>query len=170
MSVLITEEQVSARSVSIRGTAGQKRASSQPIAKIMPDRRKYRRVKVSLQGRFMSEDKQDYPCEVVDMSAGGMALKTPVFCEPGERIANLLTWYVNRELGSEERQHERMTPRIAAQKLILPNGDVLNCRVLDVSLTGASIAVAIKPPIDTVVVLGRPRGRIVRHHDQGVAI
>jgi PilZ domain-containing protein len=87
-----------------------------------------------------------------------------------ERIANLLTWYANLEIGAEERQHERVAPRIAAQKLILPNGDVHDCRVLDVSLSGASIATAVKPPLNTVVVLGRPRGRVVRHHDQGIAI
>jgi hypothetical protein len=77
-----------------------------------------------------------------------------------ERIANLLTWYLNRDLlGSEGRQHERFEPRIAAQKLILPNGDVHNCRVIDVSLSGASIATRVKPPVDSVVVLGRLRGR-----------
>ena len=61
-------------------------------------------------------------------------------------------------------------PRNSTSKLILPNGDVHSCRVLDVSLSGASIACAVKPPIDTVVVLGPMRGRVVRRHDQGVAI
>jgi hypothetical protein len=206
MSVPNTEEQVSARPMTIRGRRDQNLTSSRPLPKIVPDRRKFCRVTVSLQGRFMSEDKQDYPCEVINMSAGGMALLAPICCAPGERIvaylenfgrlegivartieggfaveiqasvqkreriANLLTWYSNLEIGAEERQYERVTPRIAAQKLILPNGDVHDCRVLDVSLSGASIATAVKPPLDTVVVLGRPRGRVVRHHDQGVAI
>jgi hypothetical protein len=192
--------------VTIRGRRSSKRTSSRPIPKIVPDRRKYRRVAVSLQGRFMSEDKIDYPCEVINMSAGGMALLAPISCAPGERvvayldnfgrlegivartieggfavelqasaqkrerIANLLTWYANLEIGAEERQHERVTPRIAAQKLILPNGDVHDCRVLDVSLSGASIATAVTPDLETVVVLGRVRGRVVRHHDRGVAI
>ena len=61
-------------------------------------------------------------------------------------------------------------PRINASKLILPDGAVHNCRVIDVSLSGASVACAVKPPIDTVVILGRMRGRVVRHHDQGVAL
>lgn len=59
-------------------------------------------------------------------------------------------------------------PRINSSKLILPNGDVHNCRVIDVSLSGASVACAVKPPMGTVVILGRMRGRVVRHHDQGV--
>jgi hypothetical protein len=37
-------------------------------------------------------------------------------------------------------------------------------------LSGASIACAVKPPLDSVIVLGRMRGRVARHHNQGVAI
>lgn len=203
MNIPNTEQSVPLESVRIRG----ERRTNHPFPKIIPDRRRYRRVPVSLQGRFMREDRQEYPCEVINLSAGGMALMAPVICQPGERvvayldnlgrlegivarvfeggfavelnasiqkrerIANLLTWYVNRDLlGSEERQHERFEPRISAQKLILPNGDVYDCRVIDVSLSGASVAVRVKPPIESVVVLGRLRGRVVRHHDQGIAI
>ena len=61
-------------------------------------------------------------------------------------------------------------PRINASKLIMPDGDVHNCRVIDVSLSGASVACAVKPPIGTMVILGRMRGRVVRHHDQGLAL
>ncbi|MGH6866365.1 MAG: hypothetical protein ACREDO_09400 [Methyloceanibacter sp.] len=45
-----------------------------------------------------------------------------------------------------------------------PIGEVLNCRVIDVSLSDASIACRNKPPIDTEVILDRMRGRVVRHH------
>jgi len=204
MSVLSSMvESAPAQTARIRG----ERRSDRQFPKIVPDRRRYRRVPVSFQGRFMAEDKREYPCEVIDLSAGGMALRAPVICQKGERIvayldnlgrlegtvartfeggfaveirastqkreriANVLTWYINRDLlGSEGRQHERFEPRIAAQKLILPNGDVHDCRVIDVSLSGASVATRVKPPLDSVVVLGRLRGRVVRHHDQGVAI
>ena len=174
----------------------------------MPDRRKHRRVEVSVQGRFMREDKQEYACEVINISAGGMAVRTSVTCEVGERvvayldnlgriegvvvreidggfaarimaspykrkrIANLLTWLTNQKtLGlSEERRHERFGTRISTSKLILPNSDVHDCRVIDISLSGASVAGGVKPEIETVVILGRMRGRVVRHHDQGFAI
>jgi hypothetical protein len=71
---------------------------------------------------------------------------------------------------SEERKHERVVPRINASKLILPDGSVHNCRVIDVSLSGASIACPTKPPVGTMVILGRMRGRVVRHHDLGLAL
>jgi hypothetical protein len=184
------------------------RRSNRQFPKLVPDRRRHRRVPVTVFGRFMREDKQEYPCQVINMSAGGMAVLAPVVCQDGERIvayldnlgriegvvvrsfeggfamrilaslhkreriANLLTWLTNQKaLGlGEERKHERVVPRINASKLILPNGDVHNCRVIDVSLSGASVACAIKPEIGTVVILGRMRGRVVRHHDQGIAL
>lgn len=203
MSDFDTEPSAPAPPTKIRG----ERPSDRPYPKIVPDRRRFRRVTIDLEGRFMREDRQEYPCKIINMSGGGMALLAPVSCQPGERvvaylenfgrlegtvarcfeggfavqiiasaqkrerIANLLTWYANREyLDAEERQHERSAPRIAAQKLILPNGDVHDCRVIDVSLSGASIATAVKPPLESVVVLGRLRGRVVRYHDGGVAI
>jgi hypothetical protein len=176
--------------------------------KILPDKRRHRRVPVDLAGRFMRENKQEYPCKVINMSAGGMALLAPVTCDHGERIvayldnlgriegivvrsfdggfavrilaslykreriANLLTWLINQKsLGlSEERKHDRIVPRVSASKLILPNGEVHPCRIIDVSLSGAPVACTVKPPIDTVVILGRMRGREMRHHDQGIAL
>lgn len=178
------------------------------LTKLVPDRRKFRRVPIRVLGRFMREDKEEYPCQVVEMSAGGMALLSPVQCREGERIvayldnfgrlegivvrcvdggfavriiasqykrekiANLLTWLINREsLGlNEERKHERVVPRNPSSKLILPDGDVFDCRVIDVSLSGASIAIEKKPLLQTEVILGRMRGRVVRHHDTGVAV
>ena len=61
-------------------------------------------------------------------------------------------------------------PRINASKLIMPNGDVHNCRVIDVSLSGASVACTVKPPLGTMVILGRMRGRVVRYHELGIAL
>jgi hypothetical protein len=103
---------------------------------------------------------------------GGFAVRILASLYKRERIANLLTWLINQEaLGlGEERKHERVVPRINASKLILPDGSVHNCRVIDVSLSGASVACTVKPPIGTQVVLGRMRGRVVRHHDQGIAL
>lgn len=174
--------------------------------KILEERRRFKRMDVSLSGRFMVEDTKEYPCEVFNMSPGGMAVRAPFSPRVGERvisyieqlggldgrvartfdggfavefkisarkrerIANVLTWYCSGDHKIEDRVHERVTPRIADQKLILPSGIVHACRVIDVSLSGASIATNLRPEIDSLVVLARHRGRVVRHHDEGFAI
>ena len=50
------------------------------------DRRRHQRVTVNLLGRYMLADRREFPCQVVNMSPGGMALITPVGAAPGERI------------------------------------------------------------------------------------
>jgi hypothetical protein len=58
--------------------------------KIVPDRRRYKRVEVSLDGRVMTEDKQEYPCQVFNMSPSGMAVWAPVTPRPMERVVAYL--------------------------------------------------------------------------------
>jgi c-di-GMP-binding flagellar brake protein YcgR len=50
------------------------------------DLRRFRRVRISLAGRYMLEDKREFECRTVDISAGGMALVAPVLPSAGERI------------------------------------------------------------------------------------
>ena len=57
-----------------------------PIMGVSPDRRRHKRVEVTLLGRFMRPDKQEYPCKLVDISVGGAAIMAPVEVEVGERI------------------------------------------------------------------------------------
>jgi hypothetical protein len=61
----------------------------QDTARILPhaqERRRFQRVDVNLLGRYMLADRQEYPCQVVDMSPGGMALIAPVSAQIGERV------------------------------------------------------------------------------------
>jgi hypothetical protein len=50
------------------------------------ERRRFQRVRVNLLGRYMLADRREFPCQVVNMSPGGMALIAPVGGAPGERI------------------------------------------------------------------------------------
>ena len=50
------------------------------------ERRRFQRVRVDLLGRYMLPDRREFPCQVVNMSPGGMALITPVAGQPGERV------------------------------------------------------------------------------------
>ena len=172
------------------------------------DRRRHQRVKVNLLGRYMLADRREFPCQVIDMSPGGMALIAPVTGAPSERIiayvdhlgrlegqiarvfqngfamtisatarkrdklAAQLTWLANRQILSlpEDRRHGRIVPRNPVGRLILPNGVNLTCRIIDVSQSGAGIASKERPPIGTLVTLGKVQGRVVRHLEDGFAV
>lgn len=60
-------------------------AASKPVSRAT-DRRRHQRVAVSLLGRYMLASRQEFPCQTVNMSPGGLALVAPVKGLIGERI------------------------------------------------------------------------------------
>jgi hypothetical protein len=50
------------------------------------DMRRYRRLPLSLRGRFMRADRNEYSCELRNVSVGGAAIVTAHIPEVGERI------------------------------------------------------------------------------------
>jgi hypothetical protein len=50
------------------------------------ERRRHTRVQLSLPGRFMLENRQEFPCRTIDVSVGGLALQASARGEIGERI------------------------------------------------------------------------------------
>ena len=50
------------------------------------------------------------------------------------------------------------------------NGVNIGCRIIDVSQSGAGIATDQRPPIGSLVTLGKVQGRVVRHLEDGFAI
>lgn len=50
------------------------------------ERRRHQRVSVPLLGRYMLADRQEYPCQTLDISPGGALLVAPVRGAVGERI------------------------------------------------------------------------------------
>jgi hypothetical protein len=52
----------------------------------MAERRRHQRVRVHVLGSYRLADRQDYPCQTIDISPGGVALIAPVKGSKGERI------------------------------------------------------------------------------------
>ena len=57
-----------------------------PEPRIAQDLRRHRRIQLALAGRFMRADRQEYPCEVKDISVGGASVTSAVLPEAGERV------------------------------------------------------------------------------------
>jgi hypothetical protein len=56
------------------------------VLPLSEERRRFQRVPVNLLGRYMLSDRREYPCQVVNMSPGGMALIAPVCGQVAERV------------------------------------------------------------------------------------
>ncbi|MEX0347223.1 MAG: PilZ domain-containing protein [Rhizobiaceae bacterium] len=89
-----------------------------------------------------------------------------------DKLAAQLTWLANKhELDlPEDRRHERVAPRNPISVLQMDDGRQYQCRIIDLSLSGAAIEINIRPALGSQVILGTMRGQVVRHFDEGIAI
>ena len=172
------------------------------------ERRRYQRVRVHLLGRYMLQDRREFPCQVVNMSPGGIAMYAPGIGKVGERVvayldhigrvegritriidngftmtvsatprkrdklAAQLTWLANREILNlpEDRRHDRIVPRNPTARLTCADVRVLNCRLIDLSLSGAAVSATIRPPVGEQLTVGKVPARVVRHLEDGFAL
>lgn len=183
-------------------------AGNAKTPRIVPDLRRHRRVPLHLIGRFMREDRKEYPCELQDISVGGAGISTSALPHVNERIiayfehlggleatvtrvyrdgfavqfkvsahkreklAAQITWLINREAFPEEagRQHERVGTVGRKARLRTDEDIIIDVDVLDVSVSGASVGTAARPPIGTPVMLGDFKAIVRRHHAQGIGL
>ena len=66
--------------------------------------------------------------------------------------------------------HERVVPDNRHSTVVLDEGRRYNCKIIDISISGAAIELAVRPAMGTPVTLGRMRARVVRHFQDGVAV
>jgi hypothetical protein len=110
-----------------------------PKAAILPladERRRFQRVRVNLLGRYMLADRREFPCQVTNMSPGGMAVIAPVNGQVGERVIAYVD-HVGRLEGVITRHFQngfamtvsattRKRDKLAAQLTWLANRHILN--------------------------------------------
>ena len=110
--------------------------------------------------------------QIVRHLQNGFAMTVSATVRKREKLAAQLTWLANRHaLGlPEDRRHERIVPRRPAVVLELANGRTIETRLIDVSLSGAAVAMSDALPIGTSVTLGRTPGKVVRCFQGGVAV
>jgi hypothetical protein len=177
-------------------------------AALTAESRRYQRVKVDLLGRYMLEDRREFPCQVVDMSPGGLAVIAPQSGRVGERVvayvdhvgrlegviarvlpsgfsmtivasqrkrdklAAQLTWLANRHILDlpEDRRHQRIAAQDQATTVVTEDGAAERCRIVDLSVSGVAVVSDNRPPIGSMVRVGKAPGRVVRHLDTGFAV
>jgi hypothetical protein len=111
-------------------------AQTKSILPSAEERRRFQRVKVHLLGRYMLPDRREFPCQVINMSPGGLALLGPGIGNVGDRVIAYLD-HIGRVEGKVTRIIDNgfamtvgATPRkrdkLAAQLTWLANRDILN--------------------------------------------
>jgi hypothetical protein len=109
---------------------------------------------------------------VVRLINGGFAVKFNQTAHKREKLAGQITWLINRhELASaEDRLHERHQLGDRKAVLKLAEGVAIEVRLLDVSLSGASIGTVARPAVGSEVSIGKVRAKVMRHHENGIGV
>lgn len=113
---------------------------------------------------------------VVRIFEGGFAIETSIAGPRRERLRQRLEALARGEKIeiSARRAFARYAPGEAGLEetavLNFGDGETMPCRIIDMSLGGAQVAVENRPPIGTEVAIGRMSGRVVRHTEEGVGI
>ena len=103
---------------------------------------------------------------------GGFVMDISASDRKRDKMAAQLTWLANKDMLNlpEDRRHERVVPDNRHSTVVLDDGRRYNCKIIDISLSGAAIELAVRPAMGTPVTLGRMRARVVRHFQNGVAV
>ena len=89
-----------------------------------------------------------------------------------EKFVSKIMW-LNRYIRQDavnSRNHGRIVPRNPNSTLLLADGSIVSCFVIDMSISGAAVSAEIMPAIGTPLAVGRIVGKVVRHFSEGFAI
>lgn len=78
-------------------------------------------------------------------------------------VANMASPRVDRRASPRVRHESNAT-------VVLEDGSSVDCQILDISLTGASIAIDPRPELGAVLTVGRMTAKVVRRHEKGVGV
>ena len=103
---------------------------------------------------------------------GGFRMDVIASARKRDKMAAQLTWLANKDLLGlpEDRRHERVVPDNRHSTVVLDDGRRYNCKIIDISLSGAAIELDVRPAMGTPVTLGRMRAKVIRHFQDGVAV
>jgi PilZ domain len=88
-----------------------------------------------------------------------------------ERLQQRIQLLKEKNSGAPDgRRHARFEPSEKVSQIVLPDGRVYHCEVLDISVSGAAIKTEVMPSVGTFVMLGKMRARVVRYLETGVAV
>ena len=110
-------------------------AHKKSILPATEERRRFQRVKVHLLGRYMLPDRREFPCQIINMSPGGLALLAPGIGNVGDRVIAYLD-HIGRVEGNITRIIDngfamsigataRKRDKLAAQLTWLANRNIL---------------------------------------------
>jgi PilZ domain-containing protein len=89
--------------------------------------------------------------------------------EETNKVADKIAWIENKGT-ADSRRHERFVPFDPNSTVVLADGSILPCRIIDYSISGAAVSVDLEPDLGAVLKVGKVIGRVVRTFAGGFAV
>jgi hypothetical protein len=103
---------------------------------------------------------------------GGFVVDIESDGERRKKLAARIEWHKKRLFSgvTDKREHKRFMPREPKSAVVLHDGTVLPCLVIDLSSSGAAISVDHRPEIGEPLAVGKVVCRVVRRLEVGFAV
>jgi hypothetical protein len=86
-------------------------------------------------------------------------------------VAKILWLEMRKHLNlPDDRRHRRVIPKHPQSSVMLADGRVCDCFVIDMSVSGAAVSADIDPKIGDILAVGKVVGRVVRIFREGFAV
>jgi hypothetical protein len=110
--------------------------------------------------------------DVVRSTQDGFALELSMTPAKRDRFAATLEKFAQGDAAALEeiRRHRRVEIEDKPTQLKLASGQTAHCRIIDMSLSGASVETHLRPVLGAFVELGRMQAKVVRYHENGFAV
>jgi hypothetical protein len=109
---------------------------------------------------------------VMNVLQRGFVMSINAKLDQRRRLAAKIEWleqHKNCEV-REQWADSRFIPKNPYSRMLLADGHVEDCLILDLSISGAAISANTIPAVGTVLAIGSLAGRVVRHFDEGFAV
>jgi hypothetical protein len=109
---------------------------------------------------------------VLRLLDGGFVMSIAPREDEGERLRAKIEWLERHKNfdATEQRRAARFQPAKTFTNIVLPDGSVESCEILDLSITGVAISAKSLPAIGEVLAVGSVVGRVVRHFAGGFGV
>jgi hypothetical protein len=110
--------------------------------------------------------------QIVRLNDDGFVMSLVLAEEQRERLVARILWLEMRKHLNlpDDRRHKRFVPKHPHSSVMLADGRVCDCFVMDMSASGVAVSAEIEPKIGDVLAVGKVVGRVVRIFREGFAV
>jgi len=110
--------------------------------------------------------------QIVRLVEGGFVMRPSLSKDRRKWLADQIDWldkHAHFNLPND-RTHKRSVPKVPHSTVLLSDGSMRSCLIIDMSVSGAAVSAEISPQLGDVLAVGKVIGRVVRIFPEGFAV